>query len=318
MSRTDLTERTVEQVLTKNLTQKHNLLWRIWHARMGYLFILPLMLGLAMFSYYPAFSGIYHSFFDWDSTGKAVFVGFNNFIELWQDPVFLESFGTMVIIQIPKLLISMFCPLIMAELIFNLTSRKAQYWYRTLILLPMVTPAIVGTLIWKFIYDPNNGLMTAMARVLGLLGENGAIDWLGDPNWVVFSVIFMGFPWIGGISVLIYMSGLMDIPNEVLESARMDGCSTIRRVVSIDIPAILGQVRYFLITGIIGALQDYSLQLMLTDGGPGYATMVPGYYMYIEAFTANRMGYACAIGTSLFIIIFVLTILTRKYVNNGD
>ena len=118
--------------------------------------------------------------------------------------------------------------------------------------------------------------------------------------------------------MLIYMSGLMDIPNEVLESARMDGCSTIRRVVSIDIPAILGQVRYFLITGIIGALQDYSLQLMLTDGGPGYATMVPGYYMYIEAFTANRMGYACAIGTSLFIIIFVLTILTRKYVNNGD
>lgn len=307
-----------EQVLTKDLTHKHNLLWRIWHARAGYLFILPLMLGLGIFSYYPAFSGIYHSFFEWDSTGKSVFVGLNNFIELWQDQVFLDSFGTMVMIQIPKLLINMFCPLIMAELIFNLTSRKAQNWYRTLILLPIVTPSIVNTLIWKFVYDPNNGLMTALARVLGFVGANGAIDWLGDPNLVVFSVIFMGFPWIGGTSVLIYMSGLMDIPNEVLESARLDGCSTIRRVISIDMPAILGQVRYFLITGIIGALQDYSLQLMLTDGGSGYATMVPGYYMYIEAFTANRMGYACAIGTSLFIIIFVLTILTRKYVNNGD
>ena len=304
--------------MERSLPKKHTLLWRIWHGRVGYLFILPLMIGLLMFSYYPAFNGIYHSFFDWDSTGDAVFVGLNNYLELWQDQVFLDSFLTMVIIQIPKLLISMFCPLIMAELIFNLRSRKAQFRYRTLILLPMVTPAIVGTLIWKFIYDPNNGLMTAICRALGFLGENGVIDWLGNPNWVIFAVIFMGFPWIGGTSVLIYMSGLMDIPNEVLESARMDGCSTIRRVLSIDLPAILGQVRYFLITGIIGALQDYSLQLMLTEGGPGYSTMVPGYYMYLEAFTANRMGYACAIGTSLFIIIFVLTVLTRKYVNNGD
>lgn len=300
------------------LAPKHGLLTRIWRGRTGYLFVLPLMLGLSIFSYYPAFSGIYHSFFDWDSTGDAVFVGFDNFIELWQDPVFLDSFGTMVIIQIPKLLIGMFCPLIMAELIFNLRSSKAQRLYRTLILLPMVTPAIVGTLIWEYMYDPNNGLLTALFRAFGWLGENGVIDWLGDPNWVIFSVIFMGFPWIGGTSVLIYMSGLMDIPNEVLESARVDGCSTIRRVFAIDLPAILGQVRYFLITGIIGALQDYSLQLLLTEGGPGYETMVPGYYMYIEAFTANRMGYACAIGTSLFIIVFVLTLLTRKFVNNKD
>lgn len=285
---------------------------------MAYLFILPLMLGLMIFSYYPAFSGIYHSFFDWDTTGRAVFVGLDNFIELWHDEVFLESFGTMLLIQIPKLLIGMFCPLVMAELIFNLRSKKAQQWYRTLILLPIVTPAIVGTLIWEFIYDPNNGLMTAVLQSMGVLSESGVIDWLGDPDWVIFSVIFMGFPWIGGTSVLIYMSGLMDIPNEVLESACMDGCSTFRRVFAIDLPAILGQIRYFLIMGIIGALQDYSLQLMLTDGGPGYTTTVPGYYMYLEAFTANRMGYACAIGTTLFIIIFVLTILTRKFVNNRD
>ncbi|MDD4107096.1 MAG: sugar ABC transporter permease [Prolixibacteraceae bacterium] len=304
--------------MTINSNKKHNLLHRIWKARYGYLFILPLMLGLAVFSYYPAFSAIYHSFFDWDSAGDSIFVGLGNFVELWQDKVFLESFITMIIIQIPKLLIGIFFPLIMAELIFNLKSNKSQYWYRILILLPIVTPAIVGTLIWKFVYDPNNGLMTALSRTLGLLSENGVIDWLGDPNWVVFSIIFMGFPWIGGTSVLIYMSGLMDIPTEVLESSRLDGCNTIRRIISIDLPSILGQVRYFLITGIIGALQDYSIQLMLTDGGPGYSTMVPGYYMYVEAFRANRMGYACSIGTSLFLIVFVLTILTRKFVNNKD
>ena len=116
--------------------------------------------------------------------------------------------------------------------------------------------------------------------------------------------------------MLIYMSGLMNIPNEVIESSLLDGCSTLRRIISIDLPTIMGQVRYFLIMGIIGALQDYSLQLMLTDGGPGYTTMVPGYYMYIEAFTANRMGYACAIGTSLFLMVFVMTAVTYKYVKS--
>lgn len=301
---------------TNTLGKKHGLLWRIWHQRMGYLFILPLIAGLLTFSYYPAFSGIYHSFFNWDAVGTAEFIGVDNYVELWQDKVFLESFGTMLKIQLPKLIIGIICPLIMAEFIFNLSSRKSQYWYRILILLPIITPSVVGTLLWKFIYDPNNGLMTAVARSLGLLSEAGVIDWLGDPKWVIFSVIFMGFPWIGGTSVLIYMSGLMNIPSEVIESSLLDGCSTLRRIISIDIPTIMGQVRYFLIMGIIGALQDYSLQLMLTGGGPGYTTMVPGYYMYLEAFTANRMGYACAIGTSLFVIIFILTAVTFKYVRN--
>lgn len=297
---------------------RHGLLWRIWRGRMGYLFILPLMCGLAMFSYFPAFSGIGHSFFNWDSVGTASFIGINNYIELWHDRVFLNSFASMAKMQIPKLIIGIAVPLVMAEMIFNLKSQRSQYWYRVLILLPMVIPGVISTLMWEFIYDPNNGLMTAVVRGLGLLGETQAIDWLGDPNWAIFAVIFMGFPWIGGTSVLIYMSGLMNISTEVIECSELDGCSTLRRIFVIDLPSIMGQIRYFLIMGIIGALQDYSLQLMLTGGGPGYTTMTPAYYMYLEAFTANRMGYACAIGTSLFLIVFVLTVLTFKYINNKD
>ena len=292
-------------------------LWRrVWQARMGYLFILPLMLGLLIFSYYPAFSGIYHSFFDWDSVGTAKFIGVENYRELFRDEVFLTAFGTMLKIQLPKLLIGIIVPLIMAEMIFCVRSQRAQYWYRILILFPIVTPGVVSTLIWKFIYDPNGGLLTSLLRAVGIMDPTQVISWLEDPKWVIFAVIFMGFPWIGGTSVLIYMSGLMNIPTEVMESATLDGCGVLRRIVRIDLPTIMGQVRYFLIMGIIGALQDYSLQLMLTDGGPGYSTMVPGYYMYLEAFTANRMGYACAIGTTLFLIIFVITAVTYRYIRS--
>ena len=292
-------------------------LWRrVWQARMGYLFILPRMLGLLIVSYYPAFSGIYHSFFDWDSVGTAKFIGVENYRELFRDEVFLTAFGTMLKIQLPKLLIGIIVPLIMAEMIFCVRSQRAQYWYRILILFPIVTPGVVSTLIWKFIYDPNGGLLTSLLRAVGIMDATQVISWLEDPRWVIFAVIFMGFPWIGGTSVLIYMSGLMNIPTEVMESATLDGCGVLRRIVRIDLPTIMGQVRYFLIMGIIGALQDYSLQLMLTDGGPGYSTMVPGYYMYLEAFTANRMGYACAIGTTLFLIIFVITAVTYRYIRS--
>ena len=218
------------------------------------MFIAPLMIGLLMFSYYPAFSGLYHSFFDWDNVGTATFIGLDNFKELFSDQVFLASIGTMVKIQLPCLIIGVAVPLIMAELIFNVTSTRMQYWYRILVLLPMVAPGVVGTLIWRFIYDPNNGLMTALMQTLGILKDGQVIDWLGDPNYVIFSIIFMGFPWIGGTSVLIYMSGLMNIPSSLIESSVLDGAGTFTRIFKIDLPMIVGQIRYFVIMGIILSL----------------------------------------------------------------
>lgn len=160
--------------------------------------------------------------------------------------------------------------------------------------------------------------MTDLLQALGILHHGQAINWLGDPKTVIFSVIFMGFPWIGGTSVLIYMSGLMNIPTSIIECSILDGATTLKRIIRIDLPMIMGQIRYFLIMGVIGALQSYSTQLILTKGGPGYTTMVPGYYMYTQAFYAGRMGYACAIGTSMFAAIFIITLFTYKYVNNGN
>lgn len=297
----------------KGKLKANGLFYKIWQGRMGYLFIAPLILGLSLFSYYPAFSGLYHAFFDWNSVGTGKFIGFDNFKELFCDRVFLDSIKTMVVLQLPRFIIGIVVPLIVAELIFNITSKRAQYWYRLLVLLPIVAPGVVGTLIWRFIYDPNNGMLTAILHSLGILSPGTVIDWLGDPKTVIGSVIFMGFPWIGGTSVLIYMSGLMNIPSSLIESAVLDGAGMFRRILKIDLPMIIGQVRYFVIMGIIGALQDYSTQLILTKGGPGYTTTVPGYYMYTQAFYAGRMGYACSIGVVMFIVIFIFTAVTYKY-----
>jgi ABC-type sugar transport system permease subunit len=112
------------------------------------------------------------------------------------------------------------------------------------------------------------------------------------------------------------MSGLMGISTEVIEASRLDGSSTFRRILTIDLPSVMGQIRFFLVFGIIAGLQDYSTQIVLTNGGPGYSTYVPGYYMYIQAFTGGNMGYACAIGTSLFIIIAIFSAMAFGLIKN--
>ena len=104
----------------------------------------------------------------------------------------------------------------------------------------------------------------------------------------------------------------------MIESAVLDGAGRWTRFWHLDLPMLMGQVRYFLIFGLIAGLQDYSIQILLTDGGPGFSTMVPGYYMFTQAFKAGRMGYASAIGMILFIIIMVVTLLLNRYARVKD
>lgn len=296
-----------------------NLLKKIWSMRTGYLMVAPLMLGVLVFCYFPPVYGLLLSFTDKTVTSPIHFIGFGNFVELFSEPEFFRYFGTMLKIMIPRLLIGIIMPLVAAELIFAVRSTSLQGAYRFLMLLPMVAPGVVNLLIWSNIYDADSGLMTELVRLLGIIGPTEQIDWLGDADYVIFSIIFMGFPWIGGTSVLIYMSGIMNISSEVIEATRLDGASTLYRIFKVDIPLLMGQIRYFLIFGLIGGLQDYGTQVVLTHGGPeGYATYVPGYYMYELMYTHNKIGKAAAVGTVLFLLIMLLTAFTYKFVNRKE
>lgn len=294
------------------------LLQEIWKSKEAYLFLLPLFVGLIIFSYYPPVYGIIQSFFEWDGTNQGTYIGAQNYFNLFKDEVFLDSIPTMIKIMMPRLIIGIVAPLIMAELIFCLKRVKLQAIYRVLVLVPIVAPGVVGLLIWKNIFDPTGGLLTSLAELLGFATESGAIDWLGDPKLVIFSIIFMGFPWVGGTSVLIYTSGLMNISEDVFDAAKLDGVTTWKRIRLIDLPLLVGQIRYFFIFGIINGLQDYGTQMVLTQGGPGYSTYVPGYYMYTQAFAAGKMGYACAIGTTLFVCIMILTLFAFRFTRSKD
>ena len=275
-----------------------------------YLFIAPSLALLILFFDLPAFSALYHSFFEWDGHTK-VFVGLEHFQYMLEDPVLLDSFKNLAVFIVLLLAISLVVPLTVAEMIFNLRSSKRRRFYQVAFLVPGLVPGIVVMLVWQFIYDPYFGPLNALLEKMGF--NKMDFLWLANPRTALFCLIFIGFPWVSGTSVLIFMAGLNTIPTSVLDYCRLDGVGAFRRFFHIDIHFVFGQVRLLLITGFIGLMQGFGLQLILTNGGPGTSTMVPGHHMYLNAFTYDRLGYASALGLVLALIILTFTVVNLKY-----
>ncbi len=282
----------------------------VWRARTSYLFLLPTFLFLAVFNYFPAASGLYHAFTEWETGSGAHWIGLENFRHLAHDEFLRLSIVNQIWLLVANLLKTLIVPLIVAEMLFHLQSRRAQYALRTLFLVPMVVPGMVGVLLWGFIYDPNIGLLNNALSALGLNGLTRA--WLGDWHTALPALIGMGFPWVGGLALLIYLAGLLAIPQEVQDSSAVDGASAWRRILHIDLPLLIGQMRLLAVLTIIGTLQDFGSILVLTGGGPGLATHVPALHMYYQAFRFGHYGYASAIGFALFLVILAFTVANMR------
>ncbi len=295
-----------------------------------YLFVVPALLLIATFSYFPAASAVYHSFFDWQGGDNKQFVGLDNFRRVLDDAVLWDSFKTVSVLIVFNLF-KMIPSIAMAVLIHRLISDRAQYLYRVLLVVPMIVPGLVTLFIWKFFFDPNlgvlnnildfTGLKSLLVHLDGVFGwnvffENAPVGWLSQPELILPSLFIWGFPWIGAVGVLIYLAGLQSIGQEVYEAAELDGIGPFKKFLYIELPLILTQVRLSLVLLIIGTLQGYGLQLLLLGeaGGPGGRGMVPGLWMYNRAFIAGEFGYACAVGMILFVFILCLTYVNNKYV----
>jgi raffinose/stachyose/melibiose transport system permease protein len=293
---------------------RHSLPVRIYRSRLHYLFILPSLVLLAVFMYFPAFSAIYHGFTDWDGFSRATFVSLANFGAVLDDPLMQAAAVNVLKLTAFAMATSVAVPLLVARLIFGLRSRRLQYIFRVLFVIPLVLPGVVILLIWQFLYDPNFGVLN---QIIAALHVGQPLGWLSDPNLALYSLMFIGFPWVDGFALLIFTAGLQSIGAELLEAASIDGAGPWRRFWSVEFPLVLGQVKLILVLNMIWTIQNFTSIFVLTRGGPGTATMVPGLILYNEAFQSERMGYACAIGTLMFGVMLVLTVINMKYVRSG-
>ena len=298
--------------------------WRL------YFFVVPSLVMVGVFAYFPAASAIYHSFFDWQGGETKQFIGWGNFQRIWNDGVLWSSFvtvGALILFNLVKMIPS----IAMAVMIHRLRSDRWQYLYRVLLVVPMIVPGLVTLFIWKFFFDPNLGLLNRVLDATGLksllvqldqwLGwgvfyAEVPIGWLSQPELILPALFLWGFPWIGAVGVLIYLAGLQSIGSEIYEAAELDGIGPIQKFFYIELPLILTQVRRSLTLLVISTLQGYGLQLLLLgdSGGPGGRGMTPGLWMYNRAFIAGEFGYACAVGMVLFVFILVLTLLNNRFV----
>lgn len=274
------------------------------------LFLLPAFLLLIVFRYYPTASAVYHSFTIWDIPKPGEFVGLQNYQKLFEDPVFLKSIANIFQYTVGRTVFTMAMAFLGAELVYNLASKRWRNIFRLVFTLPMVIPQTVDLLIWKQIYAGRQGILNELLVGLGLMDR--PYPWIGRPDTALWALTFIGFPLISGFGFLIILAALQNLPEEVNDAALIDGCSRLRRVFAIDLPAIRGPLALILILSLNGGLQQVAPMLVVTQGGPVNSTMSPGYYLYTQGFTYGSHGYASAIGTVLMLMTLSLSIFILR------
>jgi ABC-type sugar transport system permease subunit len=313
MANVTVSERSIGSVSYKN---KNSLPRRIVKNRYVYLALLPALMMVLVFDWFPAASALYNSFFLWNGGKVHKFVGLQNYENLLFDRAFITSLKNVAFFVIFRVVFQIVLPFIAAELVVNLRSASWAYRWKLIFVIPMVVPYLVMVLIWRFIYNPQVGLLNQFLTLVGL--ESWTNAWLADPSLAIWAISFVRFPWLPTLQFLIILGGLQAINTEVIESSQIDGAGLLQRIRFIDIPMSMGQIKLAIILTAIFMTQRFDLFLVLTDGGPGYSTMVPALHLYHTAFNFLEFGYASAIGVILFVIMMTLTVINLRYVQSDE
>jgi len=279
-------------------------------SRIAYFLLIPGLLLLLVFYYYPAFSAIWYSFHQYSLTAPMEWVGLRNYLRMLQDPYVTTGLRNLFILVATGIIKLLIFPLLAAELVYWVSGDRLKQFFRTLFVVPAAVPVLVTVLLWKMIYDPYNGLLNETLSVLGL--ESFQQAWLADKDFALLSIIFAGFPWIGMVPFLVFLGGLINIPTDLFEASRMDGVGVLQRFWNIDIPLLVPQIKLLITLAFIGTIQDFSNVLVLTGGGPGVSTHVPALYMFYQTTEGGNIGYAAAIGIFLFGLILIVTLANQK------
>jgi ABC-type glycerol-3-phosphate transport system permease component len=298
-----------------------------------YLFVLPTILTLGLFIYYPASSGIFHSFFRWNGADVAEPVGWQNYRDLLASDEFWLSFKNAFTLGIANAF-KMVIALLVAVCIHRCRSERLQYVYRLLFVIPMVIPPLVVALIWRsFFFEATNGYLNRLLSAAHLYPVLDALApffgwgdafaggakpaWLGDPRLLMTSVIVWGFPWISSLAILTHLAKLQGISKDVYEAADIDGITWWSKFTRIELPLITGSIYLMLVFTIIGTIMDAGMIIALAgfEGGPGGKVDVPALFMLRKAFIDQKMGYACAVGLVLSIIVMSLQKLSTTVRN---
>jgi raffinose/stachyose/melibiose transport system permease protein len=269
--------------------------------------LLPSLLLIGIFSYYPAVRSLIGGFYAWNGFSPPTYAGTSQFKQYLQSPNFGAEVKNIAILTFGSILITLVSQFTAAEIVTRMSKRLGTI-ARYVLVLPIVLPPLVLIEVWAYLLQPGSGLIDRFLGTVGLPQPS----WLSDPHLALVGILLIGFPWISNLGFLIFLGGLQNLPKEVLDASRMDGVGAVKRVFTIDIPLLLPQFRIVVILSGIYAVQNFIPILLLTNGGPGTATLVPGLDMYQSAFQNDQYGYGMAIGTLLFLAMLAFTLTAMR------
>ena len=271
-----------------------------------YLFILPWIIGLVVFTLGPLVFSFVMSLYNWSLTGEPNFVGLGNYIEMFtKDKQFIKS------LVISLKYAAIFVPLNMAIALFlaMLIAQpvKGTKIFRTIFYIPSVISGVAVSIIWSWILNSDYGILNYLLSLLGIQGPK----WLVDPAYAILAVIIASAFGVGSM-MLIFYTDIKGISSSLYEAASLDGASSARQFFSVTLPLITPTLLFNLITSIISSFQQVTLVMLLTGGGPLKSTYFYGLYTYNNAFKHHKLGYASANAWVMFVIILIMTILVFK------
>jgi multiple sugar transport system permease protein len=274
-------------------------------ARAFLAFVSPWIFGFVVFSAGPLLYSLYLSFTTYNGVQAPQFVGFDNYMALWTDPIYLKSLQVTVTYAAISVPLGIIAALTLAILLNQRI--VARGFFRTIFYLPTVMPAVAMALLWQWLFNPDFGLVNYILSALG----GPKPSWFLDPNLVLPTFIIMSLWTIGG-SVVIFLAALQTVPQELYEAAALDGAGAWRQFRNITVPMISPAILFTTVTGVIGAFQTFTQAYVITGGGPNYASQFLGLTIYQNAFQNFRFGYASAQAWILFAIILSLSLLVIR------
>ncbi|MFC4116695.1 carbohydrate ABC transporter permease [Nonomuraea zeae] len=275
------------------------------------LFLLPALAGFAAFYIYPSIRGVWLSVTDWNLLSDPEFVGLDNYAELATDPLFWKSLLLTGYNTALNLVGQLSLALLLAALMHRLTKSVVL---RATLLLPWLVPNVATALLWLWLLDANLGFVNQLLDAMGM-STHGFFNAPAEAMPSVAAVTTWAS--VGYVALLLY-AGMLQIPNSVYEAAAMDGAGEIRTFFRITLPLLRPVLALVLVVSVIGCFQIFDTIAVATKGGPINATKVIYYYIYQEAFTHFRMGYAAAMALSLVLVLGVLTYVQMRLMRASD
>ncbi len=273
-------------------------------ALAAWLFILPDLIGLLIFVAIPMVLALSLGFFSVDGFGGYKFVGLANYFRMSRDPLFLKSLGVTIVyvaILVPGLYVSG----LGLALLVRQKIPLIGLW-RSLFFMPYVVSLVVVALIWKVMLIDKVGFINRMLELVGLHGQS----WLGDPNLALGAVLVVTIWFLMGYYMIIFLSGLQDIPREYYEAAKIDGANAWSQFTKITLPLLRPTSFFVLLVSTVAAVsgsQAFDLIYVMTNGGPANSTSLAVFYIYQQAFKFNNYGYAAAMASVVVVILLLFT-----------